>query len=186
MKRDLVKLNKYIYANHDELLRYIRHGRRGIFKSRSILDEYDLVQEGWKGLMNAVHTYEPDKGNFEGLVVFSSHSYMMSAVNKNGNRLERDDINYVLYDDTVITKKHRLIDADRVMNGSKVFDVVGKYLNEREFDILKMYYSMGFSYMYIGLKYGITKQGVKYVVNSVIDKLHKKIDDIIKDLENII
>ena len=140
-------------------LKAAKLGRSGNGSSGAESD--DLIQEGFLGLIGAVRTYRPERGNFSVYANICIENRMKSAVFKAG----RNGAAQTDYDFALLSDEHTLTEDSFILKeqNAELLKTLEQLLSEREFEVLRLYLA-GFRYKEIAAKLSIP---IKAVDNSL-------------------
>lgn len=121
----------------------------------------DLIQEGFLGLIGAVRTYRPERGNFSAYANVCIENRMKSAVFKAG----RNSAAQTDYDFALLSDEHSLTEDSFIVReqNAELLKTLEQLLSEREFEVLRLYLA-GFRYKEIAAKLSLP---IKAVDNSL-------------------
>ena len=136
------------------------------------IEKEDLQQEGYIALLDAVKTFDPDKGSFYSFACACIDNRMKNAVIKAHSKLEKADD----YDFEQIIDDRTSIDDYLIVKeyDSEIKKKLSELLTEKEHNVLKLYLE-GYSYRQIAEKMSVS---VKSVDNSLL-RARNKLKDVL-------
>ncbi|MCL2018185.1 MAG: sigma-70 family RNA polymerase sigma factor [Oscillospiraceae bacterium] len=134
-------------------------------------DAEDFISEGFLALLNAIRTYEEEKGSFSGYANACIDNRMKNALGKAKRELilsKEFDPSLVKElspgaDDIIIEKENRI----------EILGRIKKVLSEREFNVFEMYLD-SFSYRQISTRLGISVKSVDNSLSRARSKLKER------------
>lgn len=139
-------------------------------RKNSNIDDDDLFQEGFLGLLDAVKAYNKDKGNFQSFAEICIVNRMKNAIKKaSGGLSVAEDYNFEqLTDEAALTEDYVILKE----RNSEFYKKLEKLLSKKELNVLTLYLE-GFSYKQIAAKLSIPLKSVDNSLSRSKQKLKK-------------
>ncbi len=139
-------------------------------KKSANIDDDDLFQEGVLGLLNAVRSYNPEKGRFQSFAEVCIINRMKNALNKStGGYTVADDYDFEqITDESALTEDYVIL---KERNG-ELSEKLEKLLSKKELSVLRLYLD-GYSYKQIAARLSIPLKSVDNSLSRSKQKLKK-------------
>lgn len=146
------------------------------FKSGA-MERDDLISEGFLGLLNAIRSYDPEKGAFSSFANACISNKMKTAITSTAAKafssLSLDDIKAEEITDGNLGTEELIIIKEQNNEMSKLID---ELLSEREKEVFYLYLSK-YSYAQISKKMGISVKSVDNAISRAKAKLRNHFKD---------
>ena len=141
---------------------------KGCFGLLSRQDAEDFISEGFLALLNAIRTYEEDKGVFSAYAGACIDNRMKNALGKARRTLIlSEEFNPDLMKESAPGADEVLIEKE---TREEILKKISKTLSEREFQVFEMYVD-SFSYRQISSRLGISVKSVDNALSRARTKL---------------
>ncbi|MDE7281169.1 MAG: sigma-70 family RNA polymerase sigma factor [Ruminiclostridium sp.] len=164
----ITEKNKYTALLITKYMAMIKNRARRF--NNKYVEYEDLVSEGFLGLLNAIRSYDPNKGSFAALVSACVNNKMRSAITKSFDSHLKMSLDEALIEDISDNNPYT---EDLIIlkeQNNEMLKQVGELLSPREKEAFYLYLS-AYSYNQIAEKLGISVKSVDNAISRAKTKL---------------